>query len=469
MNELKVGLLTLMAIASVFVVSLKITANKSGFGDYIEYRTILNDASGIFENSSIKVAGIVAGRIKTISLSGSQALVIFEVLESIKITQFSVLRIKSVGFLGDKYLDIYLGNPDAPRLKPGTMILAEGGSGFEQIGKDASEILKDVKEIARSIKESLKDEEGNNVVKLLMADIKEFSRSAKETSQALERIIEGNESKLNNTLTDIEKLASQLAYETDRYEDGSFMNDMEAIKPILAKVESAVGDLQQVMADVKSGKGTVGRLLRDDEVIDKVNETLSGVNRLMGRVNNFKTDIGIFTGVNSNGGARTQFDLDLITAPERFFRLGLVSSDFGPQITNNTTTTTTIDDNDPSVETRREVDENGLKFNLQVGRKFNRWVVRAGLIQSKGGFGIDYRISDLGLINSVEVFDYREDIGANVRLISEFRMWNVFYARLTGEDLVTSADNQSLTVSAGLRFNDEDLAAMLGLLSGVGN
>ena len=59
MNELKVGLLTLMAIASVVVVSLKITSNKASFGDFIEYRTVLNDATGIYENSSIKVAGIV--------------------------------------------------------------------------------------------------------------------------------------------------------------------------------------------------------------------------------------------------------------------------------------------------------------------------------------------------------------------------------------------------------------------------
>ena len=92
MNELKVGLLSLMAIASIVVVSLKITSNKASFGEFIEYKTIIGDATGIYENSSIKVAGITAGRIKRIELSGSQALVIFDVLEKIKITNFSRLR-----------------------------------------------------------------------------------------------------------------------------------------------------------------------------------------------------------------------------------------------------------------------------------------------------------------------------------------------------------------------------------------
>ena len=81
MNPLKVGLLTLAAMAAVVVMSLKITQNQSGFGNHVEYRTILDDASGIFEKTPIKVAGINAGRIKKIQLGGNKAMLIFEILE----------------------------------------------------------------------------------------------------------------------------------------------------------------------------------------------------------------------------------------------------------------------------------------------------------------------------------------------------------------------------------------------------
>ncbi len=83
MNPLKVGLLTLVAMASVVVMSLKITQNQSGFGKHITYKTILKDASGIFEKTPIKVAGINAGKIKSIELENSQALIIFEIQEEI--------------------------------------------------------------------------------------------------------------------------------------------------------------------------------------------------------------------------------------------------------------------------------------------------------------------------------------------------------------------------------------------------
>ena len=43
MNELKVGILALVTLASVIFMSIKITSNQSGFGDYIKYKTIIRD------------------------------------------------------------------------------------------------------------------------------------------------------------------------------------------------------------------------------------------------------------------------------------------------------------------------------------------------------------------------------------------------------------------------------------------
>ncbi len=463
MNELKVGFLTLMAIGSLIVVSLQITSNKSGFGDYVQYKTILEDASGIYENSSIKVAGIVAGKIKKVELNGSQALITFEVLDQIKITQFSQLRIKTVGFLGDKYIDIFLGNPEGERLKANSLVSAKQGAGFEELGKDASEILKDVKEISRAIRESIYDKDQNNIAKEMVENIRVFTANAKEVSLSLKKIINGNEDKLSAIIADLKKVSSQVAFETDRYADGSFMNDLEGVKPILANVDKAVADLKEIVNDVKEGRGTVGKLLRDDEVIDQVNETLSGVNRLVNRINNYKTNLALYTGINSDNASRTDLDIDLIPSPERFFRLGVVSSDYGRTITDETTTTTSTNGGPETVTNERETVDTAYKFNVQIGRRINNFAFRVGLFETTGGVAVDWMTESNGLRASLETFDFDEDLGAFVRLSTEFRIWNVFYAKIAGEDLASKTDGQSYTVSAGLRFNDEDLAALLGL------
>ncbi|MDA9793202.1 MlaD family protein [Bacteriovoracaceae bacterium] len=459
MNELKVGFLTILAIASLAIVSLKLTQNQSGFGEYVEYKSYIENASGIFPRTSIKVAGINSGRIKSIQLHNRKALITFEILKKIKLSDGSNLKIRSVGFLGDKYIDLDPGAFNGERLPSGSLVEAKTGGGLEDLAKDASSIMKDVKGIVASLKESMEDENRQNVIKQIISNIKDFSEDAKKITKSLKDATAGEDSSLSRILTNIEKTSEQLEFETDRFEDGSLAQKLQKIGPILDKADKVAEDLRIMTADLKSGKGTLGRLMRDDEVVDQVSETLSSVNKLVNRINNIEADLALFTGFNSDSGNHTQFDVDIFPAPERFFRLGFAKNDFGPDGGTETTSTT------GGVATTSRVVETGkIKFNLMIGRMIQNFSIRAGLIESTGGVGLDYHFPDYGSRFTMEMFDYREDIGPNLRVTFEVRMWNVFYTRLSGEDLISKADKQTGTISFGLRFTDQDLSSLLGLL-----
>ena len=458
MNPLKVGLLTLAAMASVVVMSLKITQNQSGFGKHVQYKTLVKDASGIFEKTPIKVAGINAGKIKSIELSGRDALITFEIQEKVKVTPNAKLKIKSVGLLGDKFIDIDLGAETDQRLEADSFITTEGGEGLDSLAKDASAVLKDVKEITQGIKEALRDDSGRNMVKQIVENINEVTAS-------LRRITDGNEEKINKIVDDIEALSSQLAHETDRYQKDSLMNDLSKIGPILDKVDATVSDLKVIVADVKDGKGTVGKLLRDDAVVDQVSQTLSSVNRLVNRINNIEADIGLSSGANTRTGSDTRFDLDIYPAPERFFRLGIVTNDFGPEQERETETYTSTNGGTPVKQSVRKINKDAFKFNFQIGRRIQRFGLRAGLIESTGGVGVDYFFPDWGIRTGMELFDYQKEAGPNLRLMGEFKIWNVLFTRIAGEDLISKDGKQSATISLGLRFNDQDLAALIGIFA----
>ena len=458
MNPLKVGLLTLAALASIVVMSLKITSNQSGFGKHIRYKTVLSDASGIFEKTNIKVAGINAGKIKKIELQGAQALITFEILEEVKVTPSATLKVKSVGLLGDKFIDMDLGDMKGERLPEDGFLNAEGGQGFDTLAKDASDVLREVKEIAATIKESLRDEKGQNLIKEIVNNINDMTAS-------LKRITTGNEDKIARIIDDVQQISEQLAHETDRYQKDSLMGDLSKIGPILDKADSAVADLKVIMADLKDGKGTVGKLLRDDAVVDQVSQTLSSVNRLVNRINNIEADIGLSSGANTRTGSDTRFDLDIYPAPERFFRLGVVTNDFGPQTERKQDSYTSTDGGPETKTSTRKVNKSGFKFNFQIGRRIQRFGLRAGLIESTGGVGVDYFFPDYGIRTGMELFDYQKDAGPNLRLIGEFKIWNVLFTRITGEDLVSKDAKQSATISFGLRFSDQDLAALVGIFA----
>ncbi|MBH48285.1 MAG: hypothetical protein CME71_08970 [Halobacteriovorax sp.] len=453
MNEFKVGLMALATLASVVVMSFKITSNQSGFGDYVPYRTIVSDASGIFPKTPIKVAGINAGRIKNIELTGNQALITFEVLEDIKVPADSKLRIKTVGFLGDKYIEISVGKSQE-RLDSMGFLIAEEAGGMETLVKDAAEVLKDVREITKSVKDALAPEGQEPALKKIMQNVDEMVINAKDATASMKRVLGDNENKLNKMIDDLGKFSGELANQTNTENPES---SLRKVKKILANLDDMTLDMKNLVADIKAGKGTVGKLLVEEEIADEVRATLAGVQKIVGKVDAIRTELELFTGANSDYGSESALALKIFPAPERFYLLGLVTSEIGPD--RSRTIVSTVNGVE-TTENRVERDRDTYRFNIQIGRILGPWTFRGGIIESSGGLGVDYDVRDWGTRFKLEAFDYRKNIGINLRLSFEQQLWNVFYGRIAVEDSLE--ENRSATLSAGMRFNDEDLKGLIG-------
>lgn len=453
MNEFKVGILAIATLAAIVFMSFKITSNQSGFGQYVQYKTIIKDASGIFPKTPIKVAGIAAGRITSIELQGNTALISFEILKQIQVTKNTKLRIKSVGFLGDKYIELYVG--DSPEiLAKNDFIDSEEAAGIESLVKDASEVLVDVKSIVKSLKDSIAPEGEVSPIKKILADVQTLVENTKEATLSLKRIVTGNEEKINSLVENLESFSYELAYQVDKGNPDSAMAD---IKEVLANTKKITADLNKIVADVKLGKGTMGKLLVEDEIADQVKDTLASVQKIVGKADAIRTELSVFTGANSNEGGESEVALRIFPSPERFYHLGIATSEIGP---NTETITETTTNGTTTVSNRLERERDTFRFNVQIGRRVQDFAFRGGLIESSGGLGIDYILQDFGTKFSLEAFDYKKDNGANLRFITEMQIWNVLYGRASAQDI--GRKGTSATVQAGLRFNDEDLKGLMG-------
>lgn len=453
MNNFNVGLMAIATMVMVVYMSLKVTSNQSGFGEYVSYRTIVRDASGIFPKTPIKVAGINAGRIKKIELQQNNALITFEVLKRVKISSDSKLRIKTVGFLGDKYLEIFIGK-SPERLDPQSLIVSEEGGGVEGLVQNAGDVLADVKIIVNSLKDSLAPEGRPSPLKNILTDMEVLVDNTKKATKTLKDMLGDNEERFNTMIKNLESFSKNLALHVDANEPDSAMKD---VKGILSKADKMMADLQTIVANLKSGKGTIGKLLVEEDIADEVKETLSGIRKLVGKVDSLRTELSVYTGANSVYGAETSAGLKIFPSPERFYVLGLSTSEFGIESEIHKTTVLNGQTSSEVTKTRRK-DE--IRFDVQLGRKIHNWSFRGGLIESTGGIGIDYQLSRAGTLLTAELFDYRDDIGVNLRLSSQIHLWNVFYGKLTFEDVIL--EDRSATLSAGLKFNDEDLKGLLG-------
>jgi phospholipid/cholesterol/gamma-HCH transport system substrate-binding protein len=327
-------------------------------------------------------------------------------------------------------------------------LIAEEGGGMEDLLADAGEVLKDVKAMSSAFRDVFAPDEKDNPMKKIVDNLEALTANLNDA-------VSGNKDKLASLIDNLEKMSQSLADETSREIDDSSLNKL---REILTSTEKLTDDLQLLVQDVRQGKGTIGKLLVEDEIADEVRQTLAGVQKIVSRVDALRSEIVVFTGANTRSGGKTEAYMKIFPSPERYYLLGVSTSKFGPE---SETIKTTINNGNETTRIEKEQDKDTYRFNLQLGRRVHHWGFRGGLIESSGGIGVDYYIPKYGMRLSSEVFDYRKDIGVNIRLAAEFQLWNVLYGKISGDDL--AEETRSGTISAGLRFTDEDLKGLIGL------
>ena len=160
----------------------------------------------------------------------------------------------------------------------------------------------------------------------MLDNLAKASKDAKEIMQSLNKTL-GDQKRIDDLISNFQSLAKNLEYQTNNQNPDSAMTD---IKMILADSKKMMKDLSELVADIKSGKGTMGKILVEEEIADSVKTTLAGVNRLVSRVDNIRTELSLFTGAETDGNAYTDANFRIYPAPERFYMLGVATSALGP-------------------------------------------------------------------------------------------------------------------------------------------
>ena len=286
--------------------------------------------------------------------------------------------------------------------------------------------------------------------------MKQILGNTKDVTQALKNSVASNEEKINSIIESIEKMSRGLEQELDSASDESARSK---IKNILNNTEELSENLLHISRNIRQGRGTLGKFISEDKIADEVSQTLSGVNRIVNRLDLIRTEVSVFSGVNSEEGGDSRIRLRIYPSPERFYLFGASTSEFGP-ITEKVTATTTGGSTVETTESLRE--KNSFRFDAQFGRKVQDWTLEEVL--SSPLVVLVLIIIQVGVTQCslLKGFDYRDSLGFNLRFSASTQIWNIVHARVMGEDLAN--DNRSYSFLMGLRFNDEDLRGLFSLI-----
>ncbi len=323
----RVGLVILIAVL-VLAAGIFLIGDKNNlFATKNEYYVDFNSVSGLKPGSPVELNGVTVGTIQRVNLPENpwkRQIRVWLEIESRYANRIrgpldpsqrvanqpgSSARIKTLGLLGDKFIDINSGSPGYPVIPSGGLIPAAAPTNVDALISSGEDVMDNVVQISSSLNKVLdRMERGEGILGQLTKDTpqsKRLQESLVGTSESLQRIastIEHGEGPIPRMLND-RALANQLARSLDRFEgilaqaqEGqgllpALLNDPSArnrFDDTLASLNKVAQDLQRFTADLETSDALLPRLVKDEEYGREVAEQ---VRQFVERLNEISTKV----------------------------------------------------------------------------------------------------------------------------------------------------------------------------------
>ena len=120
--ELAVGLFIIAGILCLAYLSIRLGKMEIIGEKGYEIYGIFSNIGGLKAGSSVEMAGVNVGQVKSIRLENYQANVVLNLTKGVKVQEDAIVSVKTRGLIGEKYIEITPGGSEKI-IKPGGRIL----------------------------------------------------------------------------------------------------------------------------------------------------------------------------------------------------------------------------------------------------------------------------------------------------------------------------------------------------------
>lgn len=441
-TEMKVGIFAAVGIAILVWATIRVGDKTTVHGGGYLIKVSFSNATGLKVKAPVELAGVQIGVVKNIGIIDSrEAEVTLALSKEVKLPKDSAAILRTRGFLGETYVEIQPGNPEAPILGSGESITNASRTGdINSLVSQFSDIAADIKQITSTLKQTVGDGE-TSPINRIVANLDEFTKAIRDVTIRNE----GN----------VDKVTANLAEMT------------ESLKELIARGKQDVAEsmdrIASITRKIDEGKGTVGRLVNDEETVDKLNEAVDGLNDTLGGFKKLEAEVGFHTEyMTKSQDFKNYVSLSLKPAPDKAFMLDLVS-DPNPNPSHVVKTTdVTVGGTTTQVQTdTATVDRNKIRFSAQLAKKFYDFTLRGGIIESSGGFGLDYDRGPFTLQFSAFDFSTRYTQKPHLKLLGGVNVTRNFYVLGGVDDFIYRPIGPDWFVGGGFRLIDDDIKTLL--------
>jgi phospholipid/cholesterol/gamma-HCH transport system substrate-binding protein len=272
--KLKVGYTVFVGLIIFFIFIILVGTEGYYFSKTYNLNILVKSTQGLIEGGKVSLGGLKIGQIDKIEFTtvNNQNLVKIKLalLEKYKsqITEHSYASIESSGLLGDKLINISLGNPSERAMNEGEYLPVKESLSLESLSEKIEPLV--------------------NNINVLAANLKTITDTIKDGNGSIGKLMFGSEAtnKLTSILRNLESFAQNINKQDNTI--GKLANNDELYNDL----SSLTQNLKEVVDSIKSGKGTLGKLVSNDSLYTNLNEFTYKLNKASESLSNDSTLVG---------------------------------------------------------------------------------------------------------------------------------------------------------------------------------
>lgn len=296
-SETRVGLLVLAALVVFATTIFTLGRQERLWERKVRYEIHLARAGGLQSGAQVSLGGVVVGSVESLAFPRDVSARYIEVRIAVagdvapRIREDTVASVRTLGLLGDRYIELTAGTPERPPIAPGGLIAAVDPLDYEAMLGQSGDIVTNVVEVSTALRDVLETiQRGEGLLGAMVANREFGDATLRDFAHAL-----GN---VRTTAARLEAILGRV----DRGEGllGRLVRDTPATTRMVARLEHSVREIEGLATRLGGGRGLAVRLLEDraygDTVLADLATAIATLRRLLERVERGEGTLGRLVG-----------------------------------------------------------------------------------------------------------------------------------------------------------------------------
>lgn len=288
--EMKVGLFVLCGICAIIIFIF--TQTKTGKLKGYEINVIFDYVSGLEIGSPVRVSGVRIGEVKKIEIlyeNIPKVLVKLKINPNVKIAKGSRITIKTLGIIGEKYIEITPSNKKE-FIEKGEIVEGENPLSVERIANMGEEIAENLNKILSNLSEIIEDKSFKKNIKdfvedskMAIAKISNLTDDLSQTNKSLKIFIEKNTPQIEDFIKNTNEF-----FVSGKEEIEKTTKDIRDFLKIKDKAENAIisfsetsNEFQKLSEEAREflekiqKEGLIAKIMKEEKMIEDIKEEIS--------------------------------------------------------------------------------------------------------------------------------------------------------------------------------------------------